>query len=172
MPLFCILSCLYVKLQVKPLNKLGFAVQFRLFQFVAAFQVTGPENNICYSLFVGWIFNYAHIVEKISAIRFKSWNTISIALYTWDASAVVCIYIMVIGTKESCYLKSFIQCFGQITVTFYLARKYKVQKIILVNLWAVEHTHLIPQIWSLWTKWGLKFPHLSWADLKTIGFSI
>ena len=124
-------------LQVKPLNKLGFAVQFKLFQFVAAIQVTGPENNISsYSLFVSWIFNYAHIVEKISAIRFKSWNTISIALYTWDASAVVCIYIMVIGTKESCYLKSFIQCFGQLPVTFYLARKYEVQKIILVNLWA------------------------------------
>jgi hypothetical protein len=41
---------------------------------------------------------------------------------------------MVIVTVESCYLESFIQYFGQMAVTFYLARKYKVQNIILVNL--------------------------------------
>ena len=62
-------------LQVKPLNKLGFAVKFKLSQFVVAIQAIGPEKHISsYSLFVSWIFNYAHIVEKISANLFKYWK--------------------------------------------------------------------------------------------------
>lgn len=71
---------------------------------------------------------------------------------------------MVIVTEESCYLESFIQYFGQMTITFYLARKYKVQNIILVNLWAVEHTqsHASYLIFVDQVRFEIPSPILGW----------
>lgn len=46
-------------------------------------------------------------------------RNLSYSLYM--ACPVICMYIVLIGTKESCYLRSFIECFGQIATTFFLS---------------------------------------------------